>query len=74
MTGYDVVLELRKIRFDIPIILCTGSGEDEVGERQPASGITHFLAKPIRMHDMAEAINAILSKDELRGCDRKFSA
>jgi CheY-like chemotaxis protein len=63
MTGFDLARELKKIRSDIPIILCTGFGNTTDMDRAKAMGISGFVMKPIVMRDMAESIRKVLEKE-----------
>ncbi len=60
MTGFDVVREMRKIRADIPVILCSGFQEKEDLEKQSAIGIRFFIMKPVRMHELADVVRMAL--------------
>ena len=63
MTGFDVVRELRNIRADIPVILCSGFQEKEDLEKQSALGIRFFIMKPVRMHELADTIRIAMKKE-----------
>jgi PAS domain S-box-containing protein len=60
MTGFDVAREIRAIRPDIPIILCSGFQEKEDVEKLAALGISLFVTKPIRRTEIAQAIRHVL--------------
>ncbi|MBU2643247.1 PAS domain S-box protein [bacterium] len=60
MTGYQLSLELFKIRPEIPVILCTGYSETIDEEKALAVGIKRFLMKPIDQDDLAAAIRDVL--------------
>jgi len=62
MTGFDVAQELREIREDIPVILCSGFQGKEDLEKQSTFDISCFIIKPIRMHILAETIRNVLDK------------
>jgi len=47
MTGIRLSEELRRIRPDIPIILCTGFSESVDEGSARAAGIQEFLMKPV---------------------------
>jgi len=75
MTGFDVARKIRGMRADIPIILCSGFQEKEDMEQQYISGITQFLPKPVRRHQLAEAVRRLLdgSPDAGTRCDAVLS-
>ncbi len=60
MTGFDLAGELRKIRSDIPIILCTGFSDAGDSEKSEALGIARILMKPLSMHVLATAVREVL--------------
>ncbi|HIJ90974.1 MAG: cache domain-containing protein [Desulfobulbaceae bacterium] len=64
MSGVQLVQEVRKIRPDLPVILCTGYsaaiGEDSAG----GMGIRHFIMKPLTMRALAETVRKAL---EIKG-------
>ncbi|MFC1892260.1 PAS domain S-box protein, partial [Thermodesulfobacteriota bacterium] len=62
MTGKDLAKEIMLIRSGMPIILCTGFSEQIDGEKAKAMGISSFLMKPIRMHDIANTLREVLDK------------
>jgi len=61
MNGFDLAREMRSIRPDIPIILCTGFQEKEDAERLAALGLGLFIIKPIRMNELSAAIRVALN-------------
>jgi CheY-like chemotaxis protein len=54
--------EIRQIRPDIPIIICTGFSERINKEKAEEIGVNGFLMKPIGKSDMAQMIRKILDK------------
>jgi len=67
MSGEILAEELKKIRSDIPVILCTGFSEKISKDRATALGIEGFLMKPTVMSDLAKTIREVLDnidKDE----------
>lgn len=60
MTGEQMAAEMKRIRADIPIILCTGFSS-RVNEEQAAnSAIRGFLHKPILKREMASKIRELI--------------
>lgn len=59
MTGDMLARELRRIRADVPIILCTGYSHLIDAEEAAAQGINAFLQKPLLANDLAEAIQQV---------------
>ena len=63
MTGETLVQELRLIRPDIPIILCTGySPLIDDAEHAAALGIDAFLLKPVESKILAHTIRQVLAQ------------
>ena len=62
MTGFDLAKELREIRPDIPIILCTGFSETIETEMAKAMSINAYIMKPLAMQEMAAAVRKVLDK------------
>jgi PAS domain S-box-containing protein len=60
MTGVALKNEIRKIRPDIPIILCTGYSERISEEKAKAMGIQAFMMKPLSTRSIANTIRKIL--------------
>jgi signal transduction histidine kinase len=60
MTGDKLSIEIRKIRRDIPIILCTGYSNriDEEGTKE--IDINAFIYKPFTRHDLAKTVRDVL--------------
>ena len=62
MTGEALACELRRIRPDIPIILCTGFSHTIDAKKALAQGIDAFLMKPLVARDLGLAIQHVLEQ------------
>ena len=60
MAGDKLADELRKVRSDIPVILCTGYSELISQEKAESLGIKGFLMKPVSVKDLANMIRMVL--------------
>ena len=60
MTGVDLAKQIRQIRADTPIILCTGYTELLDGQSIAELGFQELVYKPILRHIMAQAIDRSL--------------
>lgn len=60
MTGETFVRELRRIRPDIPVILCTGFSHTMTAEKARTLGIDALLMKPLVTGDLGRAIQRVL--------------
>jgi CheY-like chemotaxis protein len=64
LTGDQLAVELKKIRPDIPIVICTGFSERINKENAAAIGVKGFLMKPIVKQEMASMIRGVLDSDK----------
>jgi len=62
MTGLELAKALKKIRDNIPVILCTGYSELITEEKMKKSGICRLIMKPVSKNKMAETIRLVLEK------------
>lgn len=60
MTGFDVAREIKMIRGDMPIIMCSGFQENADNERISAHGISKFIVKPIGVGMLSKAVREVL--------------
>jgi nitrogen-specific signal transduction histidine kinase/ActR/RegA family two-component response regulator len=64
MTGLKLAREIMRIRPDMPIILCTGSGTRDVHEQAAATGIREVAVKPFSLRDFAAVIRKVLDSTD----------
>ena len=62
MSGDALARECRRLRPDLPIILCTGSDQTLTEDAARAQGVTEFLLKPLMLHDLARTIRKVLDR------------
>ena len=62
VTGEALAIELRRIRSDVPIILCTGFSHSMTAERAQELGIAALLMKPLVTRDLALTIRQVLAQ------------
>lgn len=62
LTGATLVEELRQIRDDIPIILCTGFSHMMNAEKAQALGVDAFVMKPGVTEELAVTVQQVLQK------------
>jgi len=60
MTGPELAVELLAIRPDLPVILLSGSGAEMAESPAAHPGIREFLAKPIRLAELAAVLGRYL--------------
>jgi len=56
MTGAQLVEQVRAVRADLPIILCTGYSNLIDKERAESLGISRYLMKPLSHNELTEAV------------------
>ncbi|OGQ86719.1 MAG: hypothetical protein A2512_08715 [Deltaproteobacteria bacterium RIFOXYD12_FULL_56_24] len=71
LTGEQLVLALKKIRPEIPVILCTGFSAtiDETKARD--LGIDAFFMKPVLIKEITETIRSLLDKSKVAGVAKR---
>ena len=60
MTGDALAREIRRLRSDIPVIICTGYSQTIDLERAKQIGIEAFVMKPVLINEIAAAIRRVL--------------
>jgi CheY-like chemotaxis protein len=68
MTGDALAQALRRIRPDIPIILCTGFSHTMDPGSARAIGVDAWLAKPWQAHELAATIQMVLDERRRLSC------
>jgi PAS domain S-box-containing protein len=63
MTGDTLFREIRKIRSDIPVILCTGHSEYINDEKALQMGISAYMHKPLHCEDLVNMIRKVIDKN-----------
>lgn len=69
MTGIDLIGRMRKIRPQLPIILCTGYNHFMTKEKASSLGINSFVMKPLTMIEIAAEIRKVLEKEHFEITD-----
>jgi CheY-like chemotaxis protein len=68
MTGIQLVIELSKIKKDIPIILCTGYSLLLPEENEAKKlGVRKILMKPVDRQEMAKSVREVLDEARTKG-------
>jgi two-component system, cell cycle sensor histidine kinase and response regulator CckA len=63
MTGDELARQIKAIRSDIPIILCSGFSERIHPHSMEAIGISAVLMKPVIYADLAHTVRQVLETD-----------
>lgn len=66
MTGVEVLRELRKVNRDVPVILMTSHGSEEVAVEVFRLGVRDYIIKPFNPADMLAAIDRALAVTRLQ--------
>jgi len=68
LTGWDVLSAVKKFQFEIPVIVITAFGGEDVYRRSMARGADGYLEKPIHFHKLRTLIlDLVSSKEKRRG-------
>ncbi len=62
MTGLQLYREIKMIRPDVKVIICTGFSEQLDSRKSKAIGIEGFLYKPLLMADLARCVRSVLDE------------
>ncbi|MCU0241400.1 MAG: response regulator [Vicinamibacteria bacterium] len=65
MNGLAAFREMKRLRDDVRVILCSGYDEQDATERFTLEGLAGFLQKPYRLQELAERIAAVVPAGEL---------
>ena len=61
LSGTELAREIRRLRFDIPIVLMSGYSGAQLTERAHAAGVRDVLRKPLVSRDIAEPLARALA-------------
>jgi DNA-binding response OmpR family regulator len=68
LTGLDILSAVKKLRLDMPVIVITAFGGEEVRRRSIARGADGYLEKPIHFHKLKSLIHKLVSpKEKMEG-------
>jgi DNA-binding response OmpR family regulator len=73
LTGLDILPGIKKLQPNVPIIVITAFGSDEIRDRAMARGATSYLEKPLRFPELRTMIREIISSKEKNRGDEKWS-
>ena len=60
LTGFDLAEKIKKIRPDVPFIICTGYSDEIEADIAARLGINRLIVKPLSMDDLAKAVRSVL--------------
>ncbi len=64
LTELDIIPGIKKLQPNVPIIVITGFGSDEIRDRAIARGATAYLEKPLGFHELRTMIREIIPSKE----------
>lgn len=62
--GEEAFREMQRINPDVKVILSSGFNEQDVTQRLAGKGLTDFIQKPYRPHDLILRLKALLNKGD----------
>jgi signal transduction histidine kinase/CheY-like chemotaxis protein len=62
LTGIKLAGELRRVRHDLPVVICTGYSEPIGEQHARALGIDGYLSKPLLLQDLSREIRRTLDR------------
>jgi signal transduction histidine kinase/ligand-binding sensor domain-containing protein/CheY-like chemotaxis protein len=62
MTGIQLAEEIKKIKPDIPVIICSGYSASLTEDQIKALGISEFIMKPVIKSELAQAVRRVLDR------------
>ena len=65
LRGLDALLEIKKIRSYVPVIMITKSEEEEIMEQAIGKNISDYLVKPVKPAQLLSTIKKNLNKSQL---------
>ncbi len=60
LTGFDILSAIKKFQLEIPVIVITAFGGEEVYRRSIARGADGYLEKPIHFHKLRALIRDLV--------------
>jgi len=64
MDGVEAFHEMKKIRPDVPVILCSGYNQQDATRRFTGEGLAGFIQKPYRIDSLREMVKEVLRERE----------
>ena len=61
MDGLDLSRELRRIKVNIPIILCTGFSGLDIIKKAKETAVNEIIIKPFLVQDLAKTIHKFIN-------------
>ncbi len=68
-TGLDLLIELKSIRSNVPVIMLTGYGSEWICAAAFKRGVADYFTKPVSAADLVAAVRRILDPASKRPCE-----
>nr|WP_106783496.1 response regulator [Lysinibacillus timonensis] len=59
MSGLEIVKKLKEINPDLPIIMMSAYGEQEVIQEALDNGAIHYFTKPFNIHEVIDGVKRV---------------
>ncbi|MBN1937149.1 MAG: response regulator [Anaerolineae bacterium] len=66
MTGLEVLEELRKAKYEYPVVMMTFEGSEEIAVQAFRLGVRDYLIKPLEIGPVLAAVDRVLQESRLR--------
>ncbi len=63
MDAGETFLALKKIRDDVPVVLCSGYDETDLAERFDGYGMAGYVHKPYKLSKLRETLQSVLDAE-----------
>jgi len=73
MSGFEVLSKIRERHRDLPIIMVTGYGSEDVATQALRLGADDYLAKPLRIRNICFRIQSNLERAQLRASQARLN-
>ena len=73
LNGFEVLTRIREQRADLPVIMVTAYGSEDVAADALRLGADDYLAKPIRIRNLCFRIQRTLEKAHLRTGQKRLN-
>ncbi len=64
LTGLDILPGIRKLQPEVPIVVVTAFGSEDIREKAFIRGATAYLEKPIQFYKLREILHETLSSSK----------
>jgi len=73
MSGFEVLTKIRESHNDVPVVMVTGYGSEDVAADALRLGADDYIAKPLRVRNLCFRIERTLEKARLRASQERLN-